>query len=215
MKNIMVIGIGRFGQRMVEKFHEMGNEVLAIDKNEERIDAVLPYVTNGEIADAANEAYIRSLGVEDFDLCVVALGSDFESSVEITSFLKDAGAPFVLSRATSDFHSKFLLRNGADKVVYPEQHTADWAAVCYANDTVFDYMPLSKDYSIYEIRVPGKWEDKSISELNVRQRYRINVLAIKRGDIIDPLLNPQHVFRGNERILVMGENRDLNRVLNL
>ena len=215
MKNILVIGLGRFGQRLVQKFHELGCEVLAIDRDEHRVNSVLQYATNAEIADAANEAYIQSLGVEDFDLCVVALG-EFESSVEITAFLKDSGAPFVLSRATNDFHARFLLRNGADKVVYPEQHTADWAAMCYANDTVFDYMPLSSNYSIYEVSVPKKWVGKSIAELNVRQRYRINVLAVKRDDDdLDPLLNPQHVFRADERILVMGENRDLKRILNM
>lgn len=216
MKSILVIGLGRFGERLVQKFSELGCEVLAVDRDEARVNAVLPFATNAEIANAASEDYIRSLGVEDFDLCVVALGKDFESSVEITAYLKDYGARFVLSRATSDFHARFLLRNGADKVVYPEQHTADWTAVCYANDTVFDYMPLSDDHSIYEIRVPKRWVGKSIAELDVRQRYRVNVLAVKHGENdLDPVLDPTHVFAEGERVLVMGANRDLKRVLNM
>lgn len=213
MKSILLIGLGRFGSRLAQRFHEMGNEVLAVDKDEARVNEILPYVTNAEIADAANEAYIRSLGVEDFDLCVVAMGTDFKSSIEITAYLKDYGAPFVLARATSDFHARFLLRNGADRVVYPEQHTADWAAECYANDSVFDYMPLSTDYSIYEVLVPRAWVGKTVVNLNVRQRYRLNVLATKDGDEVEPLLNPNHVFEVDERILIMGKNEDLKRII--
>lgn len=213
MKTILLIGLGRFGQHMAQKFWELDNEVLAIDTDEAQIEAVLPYVTNAQIADCTNEGFIRTLGVPDFDLCVVAVGSDFRASLEITALLKDNGAKLVVARASNEFHAKFLLRNGADHVVYPEKHTADWAAVCFSNDTVFDYMPLTNDYSIYEVGVPKRWVGKTVAELAVRQRDNLNVLATKRGEQLDPMLNAQHVFREDETVLVMGNNRDLQRFL--
>ena len=213
MKTILLIGLGRFGQHMAQKFHEMDHEVLAIDVDETAVNATLPYVTNAQIADCTKPGFIVSLGVTDFDLCIVAVGSDFRSSLEITALLKDNGAPFVVSRASNEFHARFLLRNGADKVVYPEKHTAEWAAVCYSNDTVFDYMPLTKDYSIYEAAVPASWVGKTVTQLNVRQRTKLNVLATKRGESLTPITTGEHVFRSDETVLVMGDNKDLNLFL--
>ena len=156
-KSILLIGLGRFGRHLAIKFHELNHEVLAIDKDENKVNAVLDYVTNAQIGDSTNERFIESLGVRNFDLCIVAIADDFQSSLETTALLKDNGARFVLSRATQDSHAKFLLRNGADDVVYLEKQMANWAAVTYSDDCIFDYMPLANNYAIYEISVPQHW----------------------------------------------------------
>ena len=215
MKTVLLIGIGRFGFHMAQKFHGLHHEVLAIDTDEERVNAVLPYVTNAQIADCTNEKFIKSLGVRNFDLCVVAVGGDFQSSLEITALLKDNGAKFVVSRAANDFHAKFLLRNGADEVVYPEKQVANWAAVCYSSENILDYVQLTPDYSIYEVKVPVSWLGKTPLNLAVRQKYNINVLATKSNNTLDTMTGPDHVFTDTETMLIMGHNKDLQRFLHL
>lgn len=215
MKSILLIGLGRFGRHIAMKLMELDHEVLAVDIKESRVNDSLPYVTNAQIGDATKEAFIDSLGVRNFDICIVAIGDNFQSSLETTALLKDHGAAFVLSRASRDVHAKFLLRNGADDVIYPEKQMASWAAVRYSADHVFDYVALTKDYSIYETEVPIDWIGKSIIELKVRQKHQVNVLAVKTNGKLDPLPGPDHVFSVNEMIYVMGSNRDLAKFLKL
>ena len=205
MKSILLIGLGRFGYHMALKFRELHHEVLAIDRNETRVNQVLPYVTNAQIADCTNEKFIKSLGVRNFDVCIVAIGSDFQSSLEITALLKDNGAPLVLSRASSDVHG----------IVYPEKQIANWAAVCYSSESIFDYVQLTPDYSIYEVSMPPSWVGKTLAALAVRQKYNINVLATKKANALDPLTGPDHVFLAEERLLIMGHNKDLEKFLHL
>ena len=165
MKSVLLIGLGRFGRHMAAKLQELHHEVLAVDKNEERVNEALDLVTHAQIGDSTSEAFIASLGVRNFDLCVVAIGDDFQSSLETTALLKEQGARFVLSRAARDVHAKFLLRNGADDVVYPERETASWAAVRYSSDHIFDYIQLTPDHAIYETAVPPAWVGKTIGQL--------------------------------------------------
>lgn len=211
MKTVLIIGLGRFGSTMAMKLHELGHEVMAIDTSEERINAVLPYVTSAQIGDCANEQYMSSLGIRNFDVCVVAIGDNFQSSLEITSLLKDLGAKFVLSRASRDIHAKFLLRNGADQVVYPEKEMAVRSAVRYSSDNIFDYIELTQDHSIYEIPVPDAWIGKSIVDMNVRNKYNITILAIKYSDTLHPLPGASYVFKPNDILVILGANRDINR----
>lgn len=216
MKSILLIGLGRFGRHMAQKFNELNQEVLAVDINEERVNDILPFVTDAQIGDSTSETFLSSLGVRNFDLCVVAIGDDFQSSLETTSLLKDLGAPFVLARASRDVHAKFLLRNGADAIIYPEKDMAVRAAVKYSADNIFDYISLTPDYSIYETEVPVWWVGKTIVQLAVRTKYHINVLALKHGDNdMEPLPSPDHVFRGDERMLILGRNKDIERFLQL
>ena len=213
MKSILIIGLGRFGKHMAQKFSEQGNDILAVDTDEDRVNAVLPFVTDAQIGDATNEMFVESFGVANFDLCVVAIGDNFQSSLETTSLLKDMGAKFVLSRASRDVHAKFLLRNGADEVVYTEKETAERLAVKYGNDSVFDYIEINEDYSIYEIGVPDSWVGKSILDKKVRTKYNISILATKRGKEIYPLPHPDHVFSETESLMILGRNEDVKRLI--
>ena len=213
MKSILVIGLGRFGRHMAKKFSEQNNDVMAIDINEERINNVLSVVTNALIGDATNERFMETIGVRDFDLCVVAIGDNFQSSLETTALLKDLGAKFVLARASRDVHAKFLLRNGADDVIYTEKETAERLAVKYGSDNIFNYIELNDEYSIYEIAVPSSWLNKSILKVNVRSKYGISILATRQGNNIYPLPKPEHVFTDSESLMILGKNEDVSRFI--
>ena len=215
MKSVLLIGLGRFGRHMAQKLQELHHEVLAIDKEEQRVNDALPYVTNAQIGDGTNEAFIASLGVRNFDLCVVAIGDDFQSSLEATALLKENGAPLVVSRAARDVHAKFLLRNGADDVIYPERQMASWAAVRYSSSHIFDYVELTPEYSIFETAVPEGWVGKTVVELEVRQKYHINILAIQRGGKLEPLPRPDHCFQAHETMFILGDHRDMKKFLRL
>ena len=215
MKSVLLIGLGRFGRHTAKKLRELHHEVLAVDQDEQRVNEILPLVTNAQIGDSTNEQFIASLGVRNFDLCIVAIGDNFQSSLETTALLKEYGAPFVLARAARDVHVKFLLRNGADDVIYPEKQMANWAAVRYSADHIFDYIELTDDYSIFETAVPTSWVGKTIVELSVRQKYQINVLATRYNGRLEPLPGPTHCFRADENIYILGSNRDAQRFLNL
>ena len=199
---------------MAAKLRELHHEVLAVDKDEERVNDALDIVTHAQIGDSTNPAFIASLGVRNFDMCVVAIGDDFQSSLETTALLKEQGAPYVLARAARDVHAKFLLRNGADDVVYPERQSASWAAVRYSSDHIFDYIELTPDHAIYETAVPPSWVGKTIGQLGVRQRHGINILATKRGGQLNPIPGGDHCFQAEETILVLGANKDVQRFLN-
>lgn len=213
MKSILIIGLGRFGRHMAKKFSEQNNDVMAIDINEERINNVLSVVTNALIGDATNEQFMETIGVRDFDLCVVAIGDNFQSSLETTALLKDLGAKFVLARASRDVHAKFLLRNGADDVIYTEKETAERLAVKYGSDNIFNYIELNDEYSIYEIAVPSSWLNKSILKVNVRSKYGISILATKQGNNMFPLPKPEHVFTDSESLMILGKNEDVSRFI--
>lgn len=213
MKSILIIGLGRFGRHMAKKFSEQNNDVMAIDINEERTNNVLSVVTNALIGDATNERFMETIGVRDFDLCVVAIGDNFQSSLETTALLKDLGAKFILARASRDVHAKFLLRNGADDVIYTEKETAERLAVKYGSDNIFNYIELNEEYSIYEIAVPSSWLNKSILKVNVRSKYGISILATKQGNNIFPLPKPEHVFTDSESLMILGKNEDVSRFI--
>lgn len=204
MKSILLIGLGRFGRRVAEKLNDHGHEVLAVDSSEERVQAVLEYVTNAQIGDSTNYQFMHSLGVRNFDVCIVAIGDNFQSSLETTSLLSELGASKVIARASSDVHEKFLLKNGADEVIYPEKQLADWAAIRYSSDHVFDYIDLDGDYAIFEISVPEKWVGKTVGKIDIRKKYGINILALTRNDILNPNITPDTVLTAEDNMLVLG-----------
>ena len=157
MKSILLIGLGRFGKHIAMELYNLGHQVMVVDNNEERLNEVLPYATNGLIGDSTNEVYLSSLGVRDFDVCIVAIGNDFQSSLETTCLLKELGGKLVVARAERDGQAKFLLRNGADEVVYPEKQLAKWTAIRYSSDHILDYISLDSDHAIVELDLPGDW----------------------------------------------------------
>lgn len=214
MKSVLIIGMGRFGRHMAEKLQELKDEVLAVDIDEGRINQALPYVTNAQIGDATNEEFIKNLGVKNFDICVVGIGDDFQSSLIITSLLKDNGARMVISRASRDMQARLLLRNGANEVVYPEKQQAVWAAVKCSSDNVYDYIPLTEEISIYETPVPASWIGKTIAELHVRQKYSINIVAVRRGEEVISMPSADYTFSGFEVIFVLGENKAVQKFTN-
>lgn len=212
MKNVLVIGLGRFGRHMARKLIEEGNEVLAVECNEERADACVEIVQNIQIGDATDERFMHSLGVDNFDLCVVGIGDNFQTVLEITVLLKDLGAPYVIARANRDVHKKLLLRNGADYVVYGERELAERLAVKFGAENIFDCIVLDSDYAIYEIAVPVKWYGKSIVELTVRNRYKVSILATRKNGKIHPLPHQDHVFSPEETLMVMGDEESIRAI---
>lgn len=211
MKSVLLIGLGRFGRHIAMKLNSMNCHVMAVDGNEERVNAVLPYVTDGIIGDSTNENFLSSLGVKDYDACIVAIGDDFQSSLETASLLKELGAKKVIARASRGVQEKFLLRNGADEVVYPEKQLAAWTAVRCVSDNVLDYIELGNDYSIFEIAVPENWVGKSILDLDVRRKYNLNVLAVrKHGDLkVEAVLDDE--LQATDSLLVLGREKDIQK----
>lgn len=215
MKTVLLIGLGRFGKHIAMKMNEQHHQVMAVDKNEERVEALLPYVTNAQIGDSTNEEFLKSLGVRNFDLCIVTIGSDFQSSLETTSLLKELGAKLVVSRASRDIHAKFLLRNGADEVLYPERQLASWAAIRYTSDHIADYVEIDKDYGIFEVEVPMNWYEKSIRELDIRNRYNVNILGIKRDEKISMNIAPDTQLMSDDTIMVLGKFVDVQKCFHI
>ena len=211
MKSILLIGLGRFGKHIAIHLNQLGHQVMAVDNVEERVDAVLPFVTNAQIGDSTNAGFLQSLGIRNYDVCIVAIGSDFQSSLETTSLLKELGAKLVVARATRDVQEKFLLRNGADEVVYPEKQLAKWTAIRYTADHILDYIELDADYAILEVPVPQGWSDRSIGQLDVRKKYNINIMGIKRDGKLELSLSPDIILRTGETMLVLGRNKDLQK----
>ena len=215
MKSVLLIGLGRFGRHIAMKLNEMRHQVMAVDNNESRVEAVLPYVRNAQIGDATNEDFIRSLGVRNFDVCIVAIGDNFQSSLETTSLLKELGAKMVVSRAARDVHAKFLLRNGADEVVYPEKQLASWTAIRYSADHIFDYVELDEEHGIFEISIPDAWIGKTVGELDIRRKYDINILAIKNNGELSMAISPDTFFTGDITLLVIGEHKAIKKCFHI
>ena len=215
MKNILLIGLGRFGRHIARKLNELGHEVLAIDKNEERVQAALPYVTNAQIGNTTNKEFVSSLGVRNFDVCIVTIAEDFQASLETTALLSDLGAQKVVSRAARDVHAKFLLRNGADEVVYPEKQLAAWTAIKYSSDNVFDYIELSEDVSIFEVGIPTEWVGKTIGKLDIRNKANINILALKQGKNFNASITADTVLHADETMLVLGSYKNMHKYLHI
>lgn len=211
MKSILLIGLGRFGRHVAMKLYELGHQVLAVDKKESCVDAVLPYVTGAQIGDSTEEAFLESLGVRNFDVCIVAIGDDFQGSLETTSLLKELGASYVVSRAARDVHAKFLLKNGADEIVYPEKQLAQWTAIRYSSDHIFDYIELDGDYAIFEIGVPSAWVGRTIGQLDIRRTHGINIMATKMDGKLNMNITADYAFKENETILVLGKNKEIQK----
>lgn len=210
MKNVLVVGAGRYGRYTCQKLHDMGHQIMLVDRDEDRVRKVLPYVTNVQIGDSTDREFMETLGVRDFDLCIVAIGDDFLSSLETTSLLEELGAKKIVSRATSGSQEKFLLRNGAMAVVFPERILGSWTAIRFSSDNISNYIELMDGYSIFELKVPGQWDGKKIGELNVRNKYGINILGVKNSTMNMDITNDT-VLKFNQTMLVLGKTANIQK----
>ena len=215
MKSILLIGLGRFGKHIAIHLNQLGHQVMAVDNVEERVEAVLPFVTNAQIGDSTNADFLRSLGVPNYDVCIVAIGNDFQSSLETTSLLKELGARLVVSRAARDVHAKFLMRNGADEVVYPEKQLAKWTAIRYSADHILDYIELDEDHAIFEIMVPREWAGRTIGQIDIRKRYNITILGLKENGKLALSLSPDTVLPEGAAMLVLGRNKAVQKCFHI
>ena len=215
MKSILLIGLNRFGSLLAKELHDLGHEVMAVDRDERRVNEILPIVTGAQIGDSTNEAFLRSLGVGNYDVCFVAIGGDFQSSLETTSLLKELGGKLVVSRADREVQAKFLLRNGADEVIIPEKQIAEWAAIRYASNHILDYIKLDDDHAIFEVPVPKEWEGRSIGNIDIRKKYGINIMAIKEDGHMTLSVTPDTVLDRNKTLLVLGEQRAIQKCFRL
>ena len=215
MKSVLLIGLGRFGRHIAEKLNEMGHEVMAVDKDEERVNKVLPMVTDAQIGDAASKTFLETLGVPDFDVCFVAIGDDFQSSLVVTAYLKELGAKKVVSRASMEVQRQFLLRNGADEVVYPEKQLAELTALRHTTDHVLDYIALDSEYGIYDMSVPAEWDGMTVRDLDIRRKYDVNLLALREEGNPSPAVNGDTCLQQGQTILALGRWEDIEKCFRL
>lgn len=213
MKSFLLIGMGKFGSCMCKSLVEHDCEVMIVDADEEKVAPLSDIATSTRIADCRKREVLESFDVAGFDACFVCIGEDFQSSLEVTDHLKELGAKRVVSMASSEIQAKFLLRNGADSIVFPERDTAQRIAVSTADDRIFEYFGLASGSSLYEIAPPKRWLGKTIVEVNVRVRFGVNIAAVcrKNGSIDVP--SGEYVFREDERLWVLGKDADVERLL--
>lgn len=207
MKTILLIGLGRFGRHIAMKLNDLNHQIMAVDQNEERVNAALPFVTNAQIGDSTNAEFLLSLGIRNYDACIVAIGDNFQNSLETTSLLKELGAKKVVARAAKGVQEKFLLRNGADEVVYPEKQLAAWTAIRCSSEHILDYIELDGDYSIFELDVPVEWNGRTVFELDIRKKYGINILGIRENGKFNMNITPDLILGRDNSILVLGQHK--------
>lgn len=212
MKSILVIGLGRFGRHLSLKLMELGNEVMIIDKDEEAVERVAPFVTASRIGDCQELEVLRELGVCNYDICFVCISNDFQSSLEVTYALKEMGASYVVARADRDAQTKFLQKIGADEVIHPEKEMAQRTAVKYSAKNSLDYIELTPEYAIFEIKTPDGWVGKTVTEVEVRTRHHVNIIGFKTNDSITPMVNSTHKFTKEEHLIIAGMKKDVLRL---
>lgn len=215
MKSILLIGLGRFGKHTALQLNQRGHQVMGVDQNEDRVNDVMDIVTNAQIGDSTNEEFLRSLGIDNYDVCIVAIGGNFQASLETTCSLKELGAKFVVSRAERDGQAKFLLRNGADEVVYPEKQVAKWAAIRYSSDHILDYIELDENHSIFEVTIPKAWLGKSVGQIDIRKKYNINIIALKQNGKTNVTVTPDSLLTEDKTLLVIGEDKALQKCFHI
>ncbi|MBO4876990.1 MAG: TrkA family potassium uptake protein [Ruminococcus sp.] len=211
MKSVLLIGAGQFGTHIAKRMGELRCEIMVVDTEEERINAILPFVTSAQIGDSTNADFMRSLGIPDYDVCFVTISDSFQDSLETTALLKELGARKVIARAQNDVQEKFLRRNGADETVYPEKHTAIRLAVKEASDSILDVLQLDHDLNIYEVRVPREWCNRTIADLDIRKKHNLNIIAVRTSDqLVVPM--PNMLLNSEDAILVLGSMKDIQKV---
>ena len=214
-KTTLLIGLGRFGRHIAMKLGDLGHEVMAVDSSEKRVNELLPYVTAAQIGDSTSEQFLSTLGVDHYDACIVAIGDDFQNSLETVWLLKELGAKKVIARVSKGMQEKFLLRNGADEVVYPEKQLAAWTAIRCTSDHILDYTELDDGYAIYELSIPENWLGKTILQLDIRKKYGINILAVRDGGKLNMNITPDTLLDTGRSILVLGHEKAIQKCFHI
>lgn len=214
MKSFLLIGMGKFGRTLGEKMMSMGDEVTIVDKNEDVVNLLASRYTNALIANCLYIDSLRKLDVPSYHACIVAVGEDFQASLEITSNLKDLNAKRVISRAATEIQSKFLLRVGADEVIYPDRDIAEKLAVRLNSTNVINYIDLDAEYSIFEIACPEKWVKKKLADINPRKKYGMNILTVKKGREVLYTLDGDYVFERGDQLVVFGNSETILKFTN-
>ena len=214
MKSVLLIGMGKFGRTLGQKLLNMGNEVMIVDKDESVINALAPRYTNALIANCMNEDSLRAMDIPSFDVCIVAMGDEFQSSLEITANLKDLGAKRVISKAETEIQKKFLMRVGADEVIYPDVDIAEKLAVRLNSSNVINFIDLDAEYSIFEIALPEKWRGRKLIDINPRSKYGMNILTVKKGTNIISSLDGNYVFEEGDQLVVVGNTEQILKFTN-
>jgi trk system potassium uptake protein TrkA len=211
MKQFVVFGLGRFGESIAVTLHSMGHEVLAVDKDEDKVQAVSEKITHAVQADATDENALHTLGIRNFDVAVVAIGQDIQSSTLITLLCKEAGVKYVLAKAQNELHSKLLYMIGADKVVLPEMDMGVRIAQSLVSTNILDYIQLTPHYRLVELQAIDVWNNRSLRDLDIRARYGINVMAVKRGDDINISPSGEDIIHNGDILVVLGSTEDIER----
>lgn len=213
MKTYLVIGLGRFGSSVALKLQELGNEVMAVDENAEQVQKLSNRLTYAVVADARDEDVLESLGVRNFDCAIVAIGSDLAASILITLSLKSLGVPQVICKAPNELQKRALQKVGADRVVIPEREMAVKLAQNLTSSSVLDYIELSEDCGIVECKTPASWVGKTLRELNVRAKFGVNVIAVrKQNGTISVSIGPEVTLERTDILVMLGTNDDLAQV---
>ncbi len=211
-KSVLIIGMGRFGRHLALRMIDLGNDVMIIDKDSSIIDMMSSKCPDANIGDCTNENVLKALGVNAFDICFVTIGENFQSSLVITSLLKSLGAKCVVAKANQTIQADLLRKIGADEVIYPEKEIAEKVAIRYNSDNIFDFIPLTSEFSIYEVPVLREWVGKTIIEVNVRKNYNISIVAIKSGNTLNPVPSPDYVFNRDDHIVIIGQASDVFKI---
>lgn len=211
-KQFIIIGLGRFGSSIAKTLYSLGNDVLAIDKDEDVVQEIADSVTHAVQLDATDENALRSLGIRNFDVAVVTIGDNIQSSVMATLLVKELGVKYIIAKGHSDLHAKVLYKIGADRVILPEKDMGIRVAHNLVSANILDYIELSEEYSVMEIQVLKEWAGNTLKELKLRSKYGINVMAIKRGDEVNLAPSADDVIEENDIIVAIGSAEDLSRL---
>jgi len=211
-KQFIIIGLGRFGSSIAKTLYSLGNDVLAIDRDEDVVQDIADSVTHAVQLDATDENALRSLGIRNFDVAVVTIGDNIQSSIMVTLLVKELGVKYIIAKGQSELHAKVLYKIGADRVILPEKDMGIRVAHNLVSANILDYIELSEDYSIMEIQVLDEWSGKTLNELKLRRKYGINVMAIKRGDEVNLSPAADDIIKENDIIVAIGSAEDLNRL---
>lgn len=214
MKSFIVIGVGRFGDALARELFKDGHEVLVIDRDEEKIQKIANAVTHAVIANASDNDVLESLGVRNFDCAIVSIAGDIQDSILATLYLKEQGVNYVIAKARDKIHSKVLSKIGADKVVFPEHEMGERLAQVITMKNVLDYLELSEDYSIMEIKCPKPWHNKTLVDLDIRAKFGVTVIAIRdsQTDVLSISLKPDLKLNPQDILIILGANSDIEEI---